>query len=277
VEENKMSGTNPLFKADDTKESWDRPGFVRATARFFAAQAGSASQLPFEEVVPSNAAGHTTDTSFVALTGFGDVSVIGVSTGQQAATLFSMAVGEVIPAVVNLRSYAWKAPALSSLATRLGHSTASEATAFSNAEVVRGPWEPKLIQYLRYLRLFFRRPFGEVLAARLEALAQMMREDDDQCELSVMSVANLIGFLEKNRVSRPRLAVGPSGEIVAFWRSDGEGEFSARFLSSGSVRFLVTKKNPKHPEGVSRSSGDTTLDELFARAGLADLRWTLEN
>ncbi len=272
-----MSETNPLFEADDAMKPWFRQGFAHAGARFFAFQAGLADHPAFQEVVKANAAWQITNSSSTTLAEFGDVAVVGLNPAQPAATAFFMTVGDVAPVMIRIKGYPEEALALSSPTAKLRQLTTSEATAFSNAEIVRRPWEPKLVEYLRYLRIFFRRSYGAALASRLEALAQMMREDEEQVELSVLSVAHLIGFLEKNSLSRPKLAVGPSGEIVAFWRHEGEGEFSARFLPNGSVRFLVNKKNPKHPEGVSRSTGDTTLDELFSRAGLADLKWTMES
>jgi len=199
------------------------------------------------------------------------------SSGTIEASL-RLRVGDALHIVLDLTGYPEQAPTWSSTGNQMLELPASDVTAFSNVEAIRSGSGPRLLlqHLLHYLRLYFRPDYGAALASRIEALAQLLRSEADGEELSAWSVAHLIGFLEKNHpLSQPKLAAGPNGEIIAFWRSNG-ADFSARFLPSGSVRFLVTVPSPSHPDGVSRSSGDTTLSELFARAGLADLQWMRE-
>jgi hypothetical protein len=152
----------------------------------------------------------------------------------------------------------------------------SDATAFSNIETPPVT-EPGVHHLARYLWIFFRRPYGRALADRIESLAEMIREDSNGSDrLSGWSVGHLIAFLESNpSVVRPKLAAGPLGELIAMWNAEGKGEFSARFMPNGSIRFVVTTPSEKHPEGVSRTSGDTTIDELYKKAGLAHLDWVI--
>lgn len=297
-----MSGTNPLFETPPTADSWGNAGWGLATTpwaqRFRGTGAGTSGvghtvaqgvghidraareipgghgfDLPMH--IHASAAAPMANTSSLSLSNAGEMVVLDIEPAQVLVTGLDTLVGEVLQFVLTFKGYPYQAPVLSNPTTRPRDLPTSDATAFSNAEVVRTTSEPKLVQHLlRYLKFYFRPNYGAALASRIESLAQAVREDDDGLELSGMSVAHLIGFLERNpSVLRPKLAAGPSGEVLAFWRDESRGEFSARFLPNGSVRFLLTLSDPDHPEGMSRSSGDTTLDKLFARAGLADLAW----
>lgn len=161
----------------------------------------------------------------------------------------------------------------SSLPSRSHVFFTSDVTPFSNAEIALEDQQITLPQHLFYVRAFFQRPYGAELAARIEALSDMAVVEEDQASPSPASVVNLIGFLESTPMDKPMLAMDPNGEIIAVWKHEGEGEFSVRFMSDGTVRFLMSKTNTRHPEGVTRIFGSTTSDELFARAGLADISW----
>jgi hypothetical protein len=154
--------------------------------------------------------------------------------------------------------------------------TTSQATAFSNTEALRDRSGPDLLRHLsRYLGSIFRPSYGPALADRIEALAAMVREESDGAEsLSDQSLESFIAFLERSgKLVQPRVVAGPSGEIVAIWRGGIYEEFTARFMPNGTVRYLLSKANTRHPQGVSRSSGDTTPDRLFDDARLDDLQW----
>ncbi|MGQ0547807.1 MAG: hypothetical protein ACT4P3_21175 [Betaproteobacteria bacterium] len=153
---------------------------------------------------------------------------------------------------------------------------ASQVAAFSNTEALREKSGPDLLKHLsRYLRSIFRPAYGLALADRVEALSRMVLEEaGGELNLSGESLENLIAFLEANtKLSRPSLVAGPSGELIAIWKGAKQGEFTVRFMPDGTVRYLLTKTNRKHPKGVSRVSGDTTPDKLFDEARLSELRW----
>jgi hypothetical protein len=217
----------------------------------------------------------TTSTSSLVSQDFGEEP--GFS-GQPLTAVFSGSLGgaalEFLQAVFIFRGDLERTPSWSSPTARSRDLRVSDATAFSNAEAVPRIRNSKLVQHLvRYLRFYFRPPYGAALATRVETLVATLHEEGEGLELSGWSLAHLIGFLENNpSIGRPKLAAGPSGEIAAFWRHEND-EFSARFLPNGAVKFLLAVRSPYHPSGVSRSSGDTTLTELYARAGLADLKW----
>lgn len=154
--------------------------------------------------------------------------------------------------------------------------TTSQATAFSNIDALRSSSGPDLIKHLsRYLRSLFQQQYGPQLSERIETLSNMVREESDgTLALSGESLENLIAFLEQNaKLVRPNVVAGPSGEIIAIWRGGKSGEFTARFMPNGTVYYLVSKPNPRHPKGVSRQSGDTTPDKLFDDARLSDFQW----
>lgn len=151
--------------------------------------------------------------------------------------------------------------------------TTSEATAFSNIEAPRNVAGPRLIKHLsRYLRSIFRPTYGAALADRIEALSAMVREESDgSLTLSGASLASLIAFLEGNaKLSAPKLVAGPGGEVIGVWKRPGQAEFVSRFMPNGTVRYLLTTPNPKHPQGTSRISGDTTPDKVVTEGRLAE-------
>jgi hypothetical protein len=149
--------------------------------------------------------------------------------------------------------------------------TVSQATAFSMTEALRG----KSGHLTRYLRSLSQLSYGRMLAERVEELSSMVREESEgELALSADSLATLISFLEQNpRMNRPGLVAGPSGELLAIWRGGPQSEFTARFMPNGTVRYLLTKPNAKHPLGASRVTGDTTSDKLSEEARLGELRW----
>jgi hypothetical protein len=152
----------------------------------------------------------------------------------------------------------------------------SQATAFSNIEALRDKSGPNVVKHLsRYLRSIFQPPYGAPLADRIEALSKMVREESDGTyALSGESLESFIAFLERNpKLVRPSVVAGPSGEVVAIWKGGMHGEFTARFIQNGSVQYLLSRPNPRHPQGTSRLSGDTTPDKLFEDARLSELQW----
>ncbi len=191
------------------------------------------------------------------------------------ASAFSKALGDVLRTLAIIEPHP-KPIVMSGARYRPRQITTSDATAFSNIESLRSSTEPNLIPHLlRYLRMLFRPSYGTGLATRIEQLAEIVLEESDGAErISGLSVAHMIAFLEQNpTVVRPKLAAGPSGEIIAFWRRDEQAEFSARFLTNGTVRFLVKSPNTRNPSGIDRASGETTCDQLLQKAHLNELDW----
>jgi len=116
-----------------------------------------------------------------------------------------------------------------------------------------------------------------LLADRLQQLASLYREETEGREqLSNVSVNNLVSFLEINpAIRRPNIAASPVGNIIAQWRDTKGSLFSAHFLEDGTVKYFSIRSNPKHPDKLARTSGETTSDALFEMANLRSLDWVI--
>ena len=154
----------------------------------------------------------------------------------------------------------------------------SDATAFTNIDVLRAIGRPASLSHsIEYLRKLFRPTFGPLLADRLQQLASLYREETEGREqLSNVSVNNLVSFLEINpAIRRPNIAASPVGNIIAQWRDTKGSLFSAHFLEDGTVKYFSIRSNPKHPDKLARTSGETTSDALFEMANLRSLDWVI--
>ena len=275
-----MGETNPLFETSGelvpdapTPEGLER---VQYRARYKAYQPPAIE--PELEVALAAALTPITITSSLTLTSGQRALVDEQAISLDMAAIMAKSMEGVRQILFAAQERLQAAPATNPAHYKARQVRPSEATAFSNIEAPPVT-EPRVHHLARYLRIFFRGQYGRALADRIERLGELIREDSyGSDQLSGWSVGHLIAFLEGNpRLTRPKLAAGPLGELIAIWNAEGKGEFSARFMPNGSIRFVVTTPNKKHPEGVSRTSGDTTINELFKKAGLADLDWVISS
>jgi hypothetical protein len=106
--------------------------------------------------------------------------------------------------------------------------------------------------------------FAFELAVKLNFLNEVVNEDPDESPISVESLRNFISFLRNStNLKCPNLALTPSNEIRAQWRTAPNRHFAVVFLSSGQTRFVIFTPNSKNPEMTDRFSGLTSVDSLL--------------
>ncbi len=103
------------------------------------------------------------------------------------------------------------------------------------------------------------------IANRLLELFSYSKEEDPDCVgITVESLRNFCGFLRKNvDLKTPAISLTPDNNIYASWRGDEGRIFSAHFLPSKDVRFVIFRPNDRHPDRKIRISGTTTFDILM--------------
>jgi hypothetical protein len=108
-------------------------------------------------------------------------------------------------------------------------------------------------------------PGRAIIANRLLDLSNFSKEEDpDRVGIAVESLRNFYGFLRRNvDLKTPAISLTPDSNIYASWRGDEGRIFSAHFLPSKDVRFVVFRPNDRHPDRKIRISGTTTFDILM--------------
>lgn len=107
------------------------------------------------------------------------------------------------------------------------------------------------------------RGFHENLADRLITLFNAAKEEKNTGPgISLGSLANFYDFLQLHAtIKKPVLSLTPDYNIYASWRAESR-VFSAHFLPTGELRFVLFKPNPRHPKRKIRIAGITTSDAL---------------
>jgi len=107
--------------------------------------------------------------------------------------------------------------------------------------------------------------YAYLLSQRLaELLASSREEAGQEPEMSRSSLKWFLDFLKANSTLRcPLISLSPEGNIYATWRRNRDRLFSAHFLPSGVVRFVVFTPNPRERGAVTRLSGATTVSNLL--------------
>lgn len=111
--------------------------------------------------------------------------------------------------------------------------------------------------------IYLVREFHESLADRLAALFNAAKaEKSTSPGISYGSLVNFYDFLRmQSKIKKPVLSLTPDYNIYASWRAENR-VFSAHFLPTGELRFVLFKPNPRHPKRKIRIAGITTSDAL---------------
>ena len=103
----------------------------------------------------------------------------------------------------------------------------------------------------------------ENLANKLITLFNVAKEEKlTSLGISVNSLSNFYDFLRLyTNIKNPTLSLTPDYNIYASWRAENR-IFSAHFLPSGDIRFVLFKLNNRHPQHKIRVAGIATYDTL---------------
>ena len=124
--------------------------------------------------------------------------------------------------------------------------------------------EEKVKRLIDYVREGAKIQFAHELAVKLSFLNEVVNEDPDEDSISIDSMRNFISFLQNTTSLKcPNVALTPSNEIHAQWRTAPNRHFAAVFLPTGETRFVIFTPNSKDPEMTDRISGLTSADSLL--------------
>ncbi len=124
--------------------------------------------------------------------------------------------------------------------------------------------EEKIKKLIDYVRGGSKIQFAQELAVKLNFLNEVVNEDPDEDSISIDSMRNFISFLQNTtNLKCPNVALTPSNEIHAQWRTAPNRHFAAVFLPTGETRFVIFTPNSKDPEMTDRISGLTSANSLL--------------
>ena len=124
--------------------------------------------------------------------------------------------------------------------------------------------QEKVNKLINYVREESKIQFAQELAVKLNALNEVVNEDPDEDPISIDSMRNFISFLQNTtNLKCPNVALTPSNEIHAQWRTAPNRHFAAVFLPTEETRFVIFSPNSKDPEMIDRISGLTSVDSLL--------------
>ena len=124
--------------------------------------------------------------------------------------------------------------------------------------------EEKIKNLIDFVRGVSKIQFAQELAVKLNFLNEVVNEDPDENSISIDSMRNFISFLQNTtNLKCPKIALTPSNEIHAQWRTAPNRHFAAVFLQTGETRFVIFTPNSKDPEMIDRISGLTSVDSLL--------------
>jgi hypothetical protein len=124
--------------------------------------------------------------------------------------------------------------------------------------------QEKIKKLIYYVRGGSKIQFAQELAVKLNFLNEVVNEDPDEDPISIDSMRNFISFLQNTtNLKCPNVALTPSNEIHAQWRTAPNRHFAAVFLQTGETRFVIFAPNSKDPEMIDRISGLTSVDSLL--------------
>jgi hypothetical protein len=124
--------------------------------------------------------------------------------------------------------------------------------------------EEKIHKLINFVREGSKIQFAHELAIKLNFLSEVVNEDSDEDSISIDSMRNFISFLQNTtNLKCPNVALTPSNEIHAQWRTAPNRHFAAVFLPTGETRFVIFAPNSKDPEMIDRISGLTSVASLL--------------
>lgn len=124
--------------------------------------------------------------------------------------------------------------------------------------------EEKIKKLIDFIRGGSKIQFAQELAVKLNFLNEVVDEDPDEDSISIDSMRNFISFLQNTtNLKCPNVALTPSNEIHAQWRTAPNRHFAAVFSQTGETRFVIFSPNSKDPEMIDRISGLTSVDSLL--------------
>lgn len=141
---------------------------------------------------------------------------------------------------------------------------ADEATAFTERDYLEGEGE-SIEAMILAAPSSLPVPYAGHLSRRLIDLLTASREEAEaEPEMSRSSLKWFLYFIRSNsQLACPLVGLSPEGNIYATWRRSRDALFSAHFLPSGLVRFVVFTPNPRQRNAVTRLSGATTASNLL--------------
>ncbi len=138
--------------------------------------------------------------------------------------------------------------------------------------------DAKVVELISFIRKFLKAPYSSKLSKRIEILFEYSNEDPEEPEISTESLQNFVAFIQAfQNLTYPDVVLSPSGNIVSEWRADPNRHFSAEFLPSGEVRFVIFKPNTFNQERPIRLSGLApweSLSDIISLHGV--FRWAKE-
>ena len=126
--------------------------------------------------------------------------------------------------------------------------------------------QEKINKLIDYVRDDSKIQFASELAVKLTYLNEIVNEDPDEDPISFDSMRNFISFLQNTEnLKCPNVALTPSNEIHAQWRTAPNRHFAAVFLPTNKTRFVIFSPNSRNPEMIDRISGLTSVDSLLEK------------
>ena len=126
-------------------------------------------------------------------------------------------------------------------------------------------------QYLIFLSLGEVEEFLRPLMQRIEELARLAREEEDQQALRARSLRGFFRFLYLHRPrieSRPQLTLTTEGYLRAIWRKSRDHRIAVRFADDTRVSFVTFLPDRVHPTQINRVGGNSSVESFFENTGI---------
>ena len=108
--------------------------------------------------------------------------------------------------------------------------------------------------------------FVRPLIERVEELAELANEEEDQQALSPLSLRGFLRFLYLHRArvaTRPQLILTTDGLLRAIWRRSRDHRIGVRFLDDKIVSFVTFLPDTVRPTQINRVGGECSIEGFF--------------